>query len=142
MLNSKQYRMIELKLENPLITNTDLAKALGVSRNTIGDWMKREEVKTELAKSVQKINQSATLHLKSQTGKLMNELLDMALSNTTEARVRNSALQYLIDRSMGKAAEQVTVDLQESTTDAADVLQGFKDFLTKNGYYKEGRDHE
>lgn len=66
----------------------------------------------------------------------MNEMLNLALDKSTEARVRNSALQYLIDRSMGKAADQVNIDLQD-TTDSADVLQGFKDFLKESGYLKK-----
>ena len=137
MLDLRKEQMIALKIEQPSLSNAQIAEIIGVSRQAIWEWSKQPEVKAELDRRLQAINQTANLQLRTQTAELMNEMLNLALSKNTEARVKNSAIQYLLDRSMGKAAEQVTVDLQDGATDAADVLQGFKDFLTKNGYYKE-----
>lgn len=136
MLDGRKMRLIEAKLQYPTATNTELAKMAGVSRQSVWQWLTKDaEVKAELDRRLRAINQSADLHLRSQTDKLMAAMLDLALDSNTEVRTRNSAMQYLLDRSMGKATEQVSIDLQEST-DTADVLQSFKDFLEKNGYPK------
>ena len=136
MLDYRKQKMIELKLEQPTLSNSELARLVGVSRQSIWEWSKDAEVKAELDRRLQAINQSANMHLRTQANKLMEEMLNLALSKDTEARVRNSALQYLIDRSMGKAADNVNIDLKDET-DAAEVLKGFKEFLEKGGYYKE-----
>lgn len=142
MLDGRKMRLIEAKLQYPTAKNTELAKLVGVSRQSVWEWLTKDsEVKAELDRRLRAINQSADLHLRSQTDKLMAAMLDLALDSNTEARTRNSAMQYLIDRSMGKATEQINIDLQEST-DSADVLQSFKEFLEKNGYPKfEGREN-
>lgn len=141
MLDGRKMRLIEAKLQYPTATNTELAKMAGVSRQSVWQWLTKDaEVKAELDRRLQAITQNANMHLRSQTDKLMDSMLDLALDSSTEARTRNSALQYLLDRSLGRATEQINIDLQEST-DSADVLQSFKDFLEKNGYPKfEGRE--
>lgn len=143
MLDGRKMKLIEAKLQYPTAKNTELAKLVGVSRQSVWEWLTKDsEVKAELDRRLRAINQSADLHLRSQTDKLMAAMLDLALDSNTEARTRNSAMQYLIDRSMGKATEQINIDLQEST-DSADVLQSFKEFLEKNGYPKfEGREND
>lgn len=141
MIDGRKMRLIEAKLQYPTATNTELAKMAGVSRQSVWQWLTKDaEVKAELDRRLQAITQNANMHLRSQTDKLMDSMLDLALDSSTEARTRNSALQYLLDRSLGRATEQINIDLQEST-DSADVLQSFKDFLEKNGYPKfEGRE--
>lgn len=142
MLDARKMKLIECKLQYPTAKNKELAQMVGVSRQSIWEWLtKDKDVKAELDRRLQDINRSANLHLRSQTDKLMASMLDLALDSTTEARTRNSAMQYLLDRSMGKATEQINIDLQENT-DSADVLQSFKEFLEKNGYPKFERGKE
>lgn len=136
MLDARKLRMIELKIAHPTYSNPRLAKELDVSRQAIWEWMKDKEVQAELDRRLRDIQRSATYHLQSRTNDLMDDLIKLATNPKTEARVRSGALQYLLDRSMGKAAEQVSIDVNDGATDAADVLNGFKEFLTKNGYYK------
>lgn len=136
MLDGRKMKLIEAKLQYPTAKNTELAKMVGVSRQSVWEWLTKDsEVKAELDRRLQAINHAANMHLRSQTDKLMSAMLDLALDDKTEARTRNSAMQYLIDRSMGKATEQINIDLQENT-DSADVLQSFREFLEKNGYPK------
>lgn len=142
MLDARKMKLIECKLQYPTAKNKELAQMVGVSRQSIWEWLtKDKDVKAELDRRLQDINRSANLHLRSQTDKLMASMLDLALDSSTEARTRNSAMQYLLDRSMGKATEQINIDLQENT-DSADVLQSFKEFLEKNGYPKFERGKE
>lgn len=142
MLDGRKEQYVNLKIEHPEFSPQKIAEIIGVSRQAIWEWSKQTEVKAELDRRLQAINHRANLRLRSRSDELMQSLLDLATNPKTEARVRSSALQYLLDRSMGKAAEQVNVDLTDNTTDAADVLQGFKDFLKTNGYYKEDSNNE
>lgn len=136
MLDARKMKLIECKLQYPTAKNKELAQMVGVSRQSIWEWLtKDKDVKAELDRRLQDINRSANLHLRSQTDKLMASMLDLALDSSTEARTRNSAMQYLLDRSMGKATEQINIDLQENS-DSADVLQSFKEFLERGGYPK------
>lgn len=138
MLDGRKMRLIEAKLQYPNMGNNELAEVVGVSRQSIWNWLtKDEEVKAELDRRLRDINRAANLHLSSQTAKLMDAMLELALSPNTEQRTRNSALQYLLDRSMGKAAQQIDIDV-DTDGNAADVLQGFKDFLRTTGYLKDG----
>ena len=144
MLDARKMKLIETKLQRPMLENSELAKIVGVSRQTIWTWLTKDnEVRAELDRRLQAITQNANMHLRSQTDKLMASMLDLALDSSTEARTRNSAMQYLLDRSMGKATELINIDLQEGT-DSADVLQSFKEFLEKGGYpkFEEGGDEE
>ena len=138
MLDGRKMRLIEAKLQYPNMGNNELAEIVGVSRQSIWNWLtKDEEVKAELDRRLRDINRAANLHLSSQTAKLMDAMLELVLSPNTEQRTRNSALQYLLDRSMGKAAQQIDIDV-DTDGNAADVLQGFKDFLRTTGYLKDG----
>lgn len=46
-LKSRQLEFIELLLANPLMTNLEAGKQMGVSRNTIMEWKKNPEFKEE-----------------------------------------------------------------------------------------------
>ena len=136
MLDYSRQQYIELKISQPQLTNAQLADRIGVTRQSIWNWSKEAEVKAELDRRLRSIMENANIRLRNNTDDLMRQLLELASNPKTEARVRSGALQYLLDRSMGKAAEQVSIDVNDGATDAADVLNGFKEFLTKNGYYK------
>lgn len=138
MLDLRKQQLIELKLKYPTMGSTELAEKIGVSRQSVWEWSKQTEVQAELDRRLREINQDANRHLKSRASDLMSEMLDLALDKSTEARVRNSALQYLIDRSLGKAAEQIDLNVDSNDGDVADVLREFRNFLEKGKQTKEG----
>lgn len=138
MFDLRKQQLIELKLKYPTMGSTELAEKIGVSRQSVWEWSKQAEVQAELDRRLREINQDANRHLKSRASDLMSEMLNLALDKSTEARVRNSALQYLLDRSLGKAAEQVDLNIGDSTGDTADVLKEFREFLEKGKQPKEG----
>lgn len=133
MLDTRKQEYIRLKLEFPALSNAELAKRLGVSRQATWEWSKLPEVQAELDRRLQEINRDANKYLKARTGKLMDAILDLALNKKTEARVRNSALQYLIDRSLGKSADTVDINMMDCGN-GKDALDAFKQFLESNGY--------
>lgn len=47
-LKPRQYQLIEALLANPMLPDTELAKELGINRNTIREWKKKPEFQEEL----------------------------------------------------------------------------------------------
>lgn len=47
-LKAKQYELIEALLANPMKPDTEIAKELGLNRNTIREWKKKPEFAAEL----------------------------------------------------------------------------------------------
>lgn len=140
MIDDRKQQYINLRIEHPEFSSTKLAEIIGVSRQATWEWSKNAEIKAELDRRLQDINHRANLRLRGRSDDLMQSLLDLATNPKTEARVRSSALQYLLDRSLGKAVEQVNIDVD--TTDATDVLDKFKDFLEQGGYLSSKEDKE
>lgn len=49
-LKARQYQLIEALLANPMVPDTELAKQIGINRNTIREWKKKPEFQEELQK--------------------------------------------------------------------------------------------
>lgn len=47
-LKPKQYELIEALLANPMKPDTEIAKELGINRNTVREWKKKPEFAAEL----------------------------------------------------------------------------------------------
>ena len=52
-LKARQLAYIEFLLANPMMTNLEAAKQIGVNRNTISEWKKNPEFQAEYKKRVQ-----------------------------------------------------------------------------------------
>ena len=48
MLKARQLTLIEELMNNPMITDVECGKRIGVNRNTIREWKKSEEFQEEL----------------------------------------------------------------------------------------------
>lgn len=46
-LKTRQLNFLDALLANPMITNTEVGKQIGVSRNTIAEWKKNPEFQEE-----------------------------------------------------------------------------------------------
>ena len=49
-LKARQYQLIEALLANPMVPDTELAKQIGINRNTVREWKKKPEFQEELQK--------------------------------------------------------------------------------------------
>ena len=128
MLTAQKMQYIELRLSQPTLSNQEIAEIIGVTRQATWNWSKDAEVKAELDRRLQAGTQNAILHLRTQTNKLVNEMLDLALNPNTEQRTRNSALQYLLDRVIGKATDRIDIEVS-TDNDAPDIIMDFQRFL-------------
>ena len=46
-LKARQYQLIEALLANPMVPDTELAKQIGINRNTVREWKKKPEFQEE-----------------------------------------------------------------------------------------------
>ena len=49
-LKARQYQLIEALLANPMVPDTELAKQIGINRNTVREWKKKPAFQEELQK--------------------------------------------------------------------------------------------
>lgn len=47
-LKARQLQLIEALLSNPMIPDTEIAKQIGINRNTVREWKKNPEFQEEL----------------------------------------------------------------------------------------------
>ena len=47
-LKPRQYELIEALIANPMKPDTEIAKELGINRNTVREWKRKPEFKEEL----------------------------------------------------------------------------------------------
>ena len=48
MLKPRQLELIEVLMANPMLPDTEVAKIVGVNRNTVREWKRKEEFQKEL----------------------------------------------------------------------------------------------
>ncbi|MDK2800577.1 MAG: hypothetical protein PWQ70_2196 [Clostridiales bacterium] len=106
-------------------SKTKIAEKLKVSRQTVYDWLEREDVKTELDK--------ARRYLERQGNELILKDLKSYIDNVKELanqkddkRTALAANQYLIDRIYGKTVGKldITAEAKQSTPNE-DILEEF-----------------
>lgn len=121
MLDERKEKAITLILSGEAIT--DVAKLVGVYRSTIYNWLEEEEFKAELDRRRREIVKQGNALILAELKTYVMELRKMAIKGKSE-RNRLDALQYLIDRVLGKTTtkvEQVTPDDKDKVND--DILE-------------------
>ncbi|WP_404443462.1 helix-turn-helix domain-containing protein [Sutcliffiella horikoshii] len=100
MIDDRKALAIQYLADGQL-PKTEIAKKLGIARQTIYEWLDNVEFKAELDKRLQ---QRKVLVEKIIDGKLENAVDSLfELAETTDnARVKAQVLQYIIDRGLGK----------------------------------------
>lgn len=121
MLDERKEKAITLILSGEAIT--DVAKLVGVCRQAIYNWLDDDEFKAELDRRRQEIVKQGNALILAELKTYVMELRKMALCGRSE-RNRLDALQYLIDRVLGKTTtkvEQVVVEDKDKVND--DILE-------------------
>lgn len=121
MLDERKEKAITLILSGEAIT--DVAKLVGVYRSTIYNWLEEEEFKAELDRRRQEIVKQGNALILAELKTYVMELRKMAIKGKSE-RNRLDALQYLIDRVLGKTTtkvEQVVTEDKDKVND--DILE-------------------
>ncbi|SKA99393.1 Helix-turn-helix of insertion element transposase [Caloramator quimbayensis] len=121
MLDERKEKAITLILSGEAIT--DVAKLVGVYRSTIYNWLEDEEFKAELDRRRQEIVKQGNALILAELKTYVMELRKMAVKGKSE-RNRLDALQYLIDRVLGKTTtkvEQIVTEDKDKVND--DILE-------------------
>lgn len=114
MLDEKKERAITLILSGEAII--DVAKLINVARGTIYNWLDNDEFKDELDRRRQEIATQGNNLILSELNAYVKELKKTALHGKSEKN-RLEALQYLIDRVLGKPTAKIEQDNKDDDKD-------------------------
>ena len=115
MLDERQVKAVEAKAKGATIT--DVAKEVGVSRNTIYAWMILEDFKAELSRLEQDFLSSTKQAVISYGPIVVEELKKLATKGKSE-KIRLDALSKLLDKTMSNATK---IELNDSRDDGGAV---------------------
>ena len=118
MLTEKQNKMISMLAEG--MSKADIAKELKMSRQTIYDWMNKEEIKREMDRRRRIMCNEALTSLKGDTRELLDAVKKLSYTADSEA-IRLQALNSLLDRSLGKATTKAELEVSNNNKDAENI---------------------
>ena len=107
-MTKKKLKAVEMLIKGDL-TRTDIAKDLGVSRDTLYRWMKEEEFMAALQKRTEQIKRQAIQFLDSKSYDAACTLWKVA-ENDRDTRSRLDAANSILNRSIGKANQNITIE--------------------------------
>jgi predicted DNA-binding protein YlxM (UPF0122 family) len=133
-LNKKQIECIEMLVTGDY-SKQEIADRIGVHRTTIYNWYdNNEEYRQTLDDALRGIKRQAEKDFTSRLPKAIEEYWKIC-SSSTDQRTKEKALQYWIDRSLGRIATATTgIDTTEDETPVDDILSAFNTVVdnTKN----------
>lgn len=131
ILDDRQRKAIEM-LATGNYELQEIAKEVGVSRQTLWSWRKEPEFTAELNTELTALREEAITKLKAKCGPVMDELLKMALSDKTDARTKAQCLQYLTNRLYGMPTSSVNMEIDDKTdAQSTDALAEFNAFIAE-----------
>ena len=107
MIDERHIKMIELLISGEYKMG-EIADLVGVSRQTIYDWLKRDDVKAELDNRLREVRTNASKLFDAKLDKAIDEYWKLAMT-TTDVRTKQVALSYWIDRSLGKTTTKLDI---------------------------------
>lgn len=109
-LSEKHYKCIELLLKG--YKQTEIAKKVPCSRQSINDWLKDETFKAELDKCRQEIKTTTQNKVLGKTDTYLSKIEDLAFNSASD-NVKLNALTFLWEAVFGKA----TTKIEQSNAD-------------------------
>ncbi|MCH3962677.1 MAG: helix-turn-helix domain containing protein [Clostridium sp.] len=104
MLTKDQEKMITMLIEGEKIT--DIARKIGVSRQTIYSWRSNDEVNAELDQRRRDIANQGNNYILKDVRTYIDNIKDLA-NNSTDKRVKLAANQCLLSQIYGNATAVV-----------------------------------
>ncbi|KUO66136.1 MAG: hypothetical protein APF84_12505 [Gracilibacter sp. BRH_c7a] len=128
MLDERKIKLIELIIEGSL-NKTEMAKQIGVARQTLYEWMAQEEWIAEYDRLLQEIKTNANKMFNAKLDNVIDEWYKMMMDESCEKRTRAKLLVDWVDRSLGKPTSRLEVSENNEETQAEDVLENIESFL-------------
>ena len=129
-LTEKQVRAIDLIIKGE--TLSDVARLVGVSRQTVSFWKNSDEVfKAELEKSIQGLKSQVNARILDNMTPLMDKLIKIALKSSSD-KTSLDAIIYALNRVCGtptNKTQDVTEDQNKDNKDTniEDMLKALND---------------
>ena len=129
-LTEKQVRAIDLIIKGE--TLSDVARLVGVSRQTVSFWKNSDEVfKAELEKSIQGLKSQVNARILDNMTPLMDKLIKIALKSNSD-KTSLDAIIYALNRVCGtptNKTQDVTEDQDKDNknTNIEDMLKALND---------------
>lgn len=120
-LNDNQKKFIELSVTG--MKPTEMAKEIGVSRQMIYKYMNNEEIKSEVDRRIAEIKLQANKNLGTKINRYIDELEHIAFTSESE-KIKSDALQYLIDRVLGKSTTKIESNASDKEVGSPVDLDG------------------
>ncbi len=130
MLDERKIKLIELIIEGSL-NKTEMAKQIGVARQTLYEWMAQEEWIAEYDRLLQEIKTNANKMFNAKLDNVIDEWYKMMMDESCEKRTRAKLLVDWVDRSLGKPTSRLEVSENNEDT-PVDVLENIKGFLNED----------
>ncbi len=115
ILDEKKIKCIEL-LVSGKYSKTEIAKIIKVDRGSIYLWLDNKQFATELEKYAERIKKYGEVKIKSKLSEYIDQMHILATTAESE-NVRQSCLQYLIDKTMGRTPTKMEVTTNEDKKD-------------------------
>jgi len=107
-ITKKQLKCVEMLIKGEQ-TRTDIAKELGISRDTLYKWMKKDEFQAALQKRTDEIKRQAIQYLDSKSLDAAHKLWEVAESDK-DTRSKLEAVNSVLNRSLGKGNQNITIE--------------------------------
>lgn len=117
ILTYKESNMITMLINGENIT--DIAKELNVARQTIYNWMEKDNIKAELDRRRRELSRQGNSIIMKDLTTYINNIKKLA-QDTSDKRVSLAANQYLLNRIYGNAAV-MGEDNNDTDTDNVDT---------------------
>ena len=124
-LNEKQIRAIELIAQGE--TTTDVAKMVGVSRQSVTTWKNKNELfKAELDKYIKGMKDGVDKRIMNNINPLIDRAIRIALKGKSD-KTSLDAIIYLLNRVLGtptnKTQDVTDTDKEDNTVDINSLLE-------------------
>lgn len=107
MLTEQQSEMIDYIIAGN--SKTDTAKLIGVSRQTVYEWLKLNEVKQEKQKRLNDIKKEAKNKIATKVDNCIDVIYDIAMKSK-DMRTKFQAAKYLCDQFIGSPTTEKPVE--------------------------------
>jgi len=127
LLDKRQRKAIALLIENQY-KKTEIADMVGVTRQTIYNWLENEEFVTELNDTLHKIKVFGENSIKANLQQYINQIQKLAVTAESE-KTRLEAATYLVDRVLGKTTSKIDLTAEAKQTveeNSEDILKSFE----------------
>ena len=118
MITEQQSKMIDYLIAGE--NKTEIAKSLGVSRQTIYAWIQLKEVKEEKRKRLNDIKKEAKEKIATKVDNCIDVIYEIALKSK-DTRTKFQAAKYLCDQFIGSPTAERTEPLEEQKRIVIDI---------------------